>query len=239
VGFTCRDGAPADYTSCKICSNQQSSRKDATAASTTTPRISFVERSLPQMERRGKEQEMWRRRRLQEREEGQFVLLCGGGADDGSSPSQLLDLEEVLSCGRRPKEMVATSHRTSALEPAGGCLRSRLRARWRDLHLHPCPEPASSPAPKPTGGHLHPRPRARRRPPPRQRLRREEEMDAVREGGEARDLGRAGGSAMVTDSVEDGACGAEGEEKSRWGQSHGRVKPRLLRTEFCSPFHSF
>jgi hypothetical protein len=166
-------------------------------------------------------------------------FLCGGGADDGSSPSQLLDLEEVLSCGRRPKEMVATSHRTSALEPAGGCLRSRLRARWRDLHLHPCPEPASSPAPKPTGAHLHPRPRARRRPPPRQRLRREEEMDAVREGGEARDLGRAGGSAMVTDSVEDGACGAEGEEKSRWGQSHGRVKPRLLRTEFCSPFHSF
>jgi hypothetical protein len=63
---------------------------------------------------------------------------------------ELLDLEEVLSCEQRPKEMVATSNRTSALEPAGGCLHPRLRARWRDLHLHPCPEPSSSPTPKPT-----------------------------------------------------------------------------------------
>jgi hypothetical protein len=70
-------------------------------------------------------------------------------------------------------------------------------------------------------------------------LRREEEMDAVREGGEARDLGRAGGSAMVTDSVADGACGAEGEEKSRWGQSHGRVKPRLYVPSFVLLFILF
>jgi hypothetical protein len=48
-------------------------------------------------------------------------------------------------------------------------------------------------------------------------LRREEEMDVAGEGGEARDLGGAGGIAMVTDDVEDGVCGAEGEEQSRVG----------------------
>jgi hypothetical protein len=55
----------------------------------------------------------------------------------------------------------------------------------------------------------------------------------------APDLGRAGGSAMVTDSVEDGACGAEGEEKSRWGQSHRRVKPRIYVPSFVLLFILF
>jgi hypothetical protein len=54
---------------------------------------------------------------------------------------------------------------------------------------------------------------------------REEEMDATGEGGEARDLGGAG-SSVGTDGVDDGVCGAKGEEESRVGGAGGANSQR-------------